>query len=147
MQCVRIIFACKKKTFQSLDRSDDQGPQCKSINQVRNNSFGESFFLKFSQVTFFEETRKSTQDVIGDLYCPTCANEKCFHLSTYKSFRFCDCKRCKACFHVLNSPFKDRKPTISMFGCDCTHWFAKAPSRDWEKRNPFPLLKNVLRQL
>ena len=49
---------------------------------------------------------------VGDVYCPTCRNEKCVYLSSNKPTSFYDCKRCKACCHVLNIPFKDQKPTI-----------------------------------
>ena len=38
---------------------------------------------------------------IGDVYCPTCRNEKCVYISTNKTTTF-DCKKCKACCQVLN---------------------------------------------
>ena len=63
-----------KKTFESLGRSDYQCPQCGSVCQVRNIPFEEptnSFFLSLGQgVYIFEESPKSFQDVIGDVYCP-----------------------------------------------------------------------------
>ena len=52
------------------------------------------------------------RESIGDVYCPTCRNEKCDYLSTNKTNSFYDCKRCKACCNLLNIPFKDQKPTI-----------------------------------
>ena len=58
---------------------------------------------------------------IGDVYCPTCRNEMCVYISTNKTTSFSDCKKCKACCHVLNIPFKDQKPTIMLFGGDGTH--------------------------
>ena len=61
---------------------------------------------------------------IGDVYCPTCRNEKCVYNSTNKMNGFCDCKKCKAWCLVLNIPFKDQKPTIMLFGGDGTHCFA-----------------------
>ena len=54
---------------------------------------------------------------IGDVYCPTCP--KCG--STNKTTSFYDCKKCKACCHVLNIHFKDQEPTIMLFGGDGTH--------------------------
>ena len=39
-----------------------------------------------------------------------------FYLSTNKTTSFYDCKKCKACQLVLNIPFKDKKPTIMLFG-------------------------------
>ena len=83
------------------------------------------------------------REIIGDVYCPTCRNEKCVYLSTKNTTSFYDCKKCKACCHVLNIPFKDQKPTI-MIGGDGTHCFARKTSRDYEKPSPF--LKKFLRQ-
>ena len=63
-----------KKTFQSLGRRDYQCPQCGSVCQVRNIPFGKqtnSFFLSLGPgVYIFEESPKSIQDVIGDVFCP-----------------------------------------------------------------------------
>ena len=63
-----------KKTFQYLDRSDYQCRQCASVCEVRNISFEDqtnSFFLSLAQRVYnFEETPKSNQHVIGDMYCP-----------------------------------------------------------------------------
>ena len=82
--------------------------------------------------------------IVGDVYCPTCRNEKCVYLSSNKTTSFYDCKKCKACCHVLNILFKDRKPTIMLFGGDGTHCFARKTSSDYEKPSPF--LKKLLRQ-
>ena len=71
-----------KKTLQSLGRSDYQYPQCASVCQVRNNCFEDqthSFFLSFRQgVYIFDESPKSIQGVIGDVYCPGtyCSNRE-----------------------------------------------------------------------
>ena len=81
---------------------------------------------------------------IGDVYCPTCRIEKCVYISTNKAISFYDCKKCKACCNVLNVPFEDQKPTILLFGCGGTHYFAKKTSRDYEKPSPF--LKKFFRQ-
>ena len=35
-------------------------------------------------VQVFEETQKSIQDIIGDVYCPTCAEKNGVHLSISK---------------------------------------------------------------
>ena len=50
------------------------------------------------------------REIVGDVYCPTCVNEKCVYISTNKTTSFYDCKKCKAGRHVLNNPFKDQKP-------------------------------------
>ena len=83
---------------------------------------------------------------LGDVYCPTCRNEKCVYILTNKTTSFYDCKKCKACCHVLNIPFKDQKPTNILFGGDGTHCFPRRTSRDFEKRNPSTFLKKFLGQ-
>ena len=83
---------------------------------------------------------------IGDVFCPTCKNERCVYLSTNKTTSFHDCKKCKACCNVLNIPFNDQKPTIMLFGGDGTHCFARKTSRDYEKEKPSPFLRKFLRQ-
>ena len=84
------------------------------------------------------------REIVGDVYCPTCRNEKCVYLSTNRTTSFYDCKKCKACCHVLNIPFKDQKPTIMLFGGDGTHCFARRTSSDYEEPSPF--LKKFLCQ-
>ena len=86
----------------------------------------------------------NVQETIGDVYCPKCRNEKCVYISTDKTTSFYDCKKCKACCHVLIIPFKDQKPTIMLFGGDGTHCSARKTSRDYEKPSPF--FKKILRQ-
>ena len=86
------------------------------------------------------------RETIGDVYCPTCRNEKCVYISTNETTSFYDCKKCKACCHVLNILFKDQKPTIILFGGDGTQCFARKTSRDYEKEKPSPFLKKCLRQ-
>ena len=86
------------------------------------------------------------RETIGDVYCPTCRNKKCVYISSNKTASFYDCKKCKACCHVLNIPFKDQKPTNMLFGGDGTHCFARKTRRDYEKENPSPFLKKFLRQ-
>ena len=78
------------RTFQSLRRNDYQFPQCASVCQVRNYPFEDqtkSFFLLFGREDYvFEESPKSIQDVIGDIYCPGkyCSNkEKCEYHGGY----------------------------------------------------------------
>ena len=79
-----------KKTFQSLGRSNYQCPQCASVCQVRKNPFEDqktSYFLSLGQsVYIFEESSKSIQDVIGDVYCPGeyySNRQKCESISDY----------------------------------------------------------------
>ena len=123
-----------KKTFQSLGRSDYQCPQCGSVCQVRNVPFEEqinSFFLSLGQgVYLFEESPKSIQDVIGDVYCPakSCLNrEKCKSIGGYvttpRSIYGCD--NCGAWLFVHKVPFKLQED-VKMTKTDKTRFsFAK----------------------
>ena len=86
------------------------------------------------------------QKTIGDVFCPGCRNEKCVYISTNKTTSFYDCKKCKACCHVLNILFKVQKPTIMLLGCGEIHWFARKTSRDYEKEKPSHFLKTCLHQ-
>ena len=86
------------------------------------------------------------QKTIGDLYCPTCRNEKSVYISINKTIKFYDCKKGKVFCHVLNFTFKDQKPTIVLFGGDGTHCSARKTKRDYEKEKPSPYLKKFLRE-
>ena len=83
------------------------------------------------------------QETIGVVYCPTCRNGKCVYVSTKKASSFYDCKKCKACCHVLNIPFKDQKATIMLFGGDGTHCFARKTSREYEREKPSPFFVEI----
>ena len=60
-----------KRTFQSLGRSDYQGPQCGFVCQVSNIPFEDqtnSFLVLGQGVYILEKSPKSVQDVLGDVY-------------------------------------------------------------------------------
>ena len=86
------------------------------------------------------------QEIIGDLYCPTCRTEKCVHISTKKPSSFNQYKKCKACRHVSNNPFKDQEPTILLFGSDGTHFFPRKTSGDYDKERPSTNLNSFISQ-
>ena len=67
-----------------------------------------------------------------------------FTFQQLKRLVFYDSKKCKACCHILNIPFKDQKPTIMLFGGDGTHCFAR--KTNYEKRQLFSFLKKFLGQ-
>ena len=103
-----------KKTFQSLGRSDYQCPQCGSVCQVRNILFEDqtnSFLLSHGQgVYIFEESPKSVQDNIGDVYCAGkyCSNrEKCESIGGYVIIprSIYGCGKCGAWLFVHKVPF------------------------------------------
>ena len=86
------------------------------------------------------------RETIGDVYRPTCRNEKCVYVSANKTTSFYDSKKCKACCHVLNILYKDQKPTIRLFGEDDEHCSARKTSRDYEKGKPSLFLNIFFRQ-
>ena len=86
------------------------------------------------------------RETIGVVYCPTCRNEKFAYISTNKTTSFHDCKKCKACCHVLNILFKDQKQTVMLFCGDGTHCFARKTSRDYKKEKPSPFSEKFLSQ-
>ena len=103
-----------KKIFQALGRSDYQCPQCASVCQVPNILFEDqtnSFFLSSGQGVYtFEESPKSRQDVIGDVYWPgkDCFNrEKCESLGGYVTTLRSTfvCGNCEAWLFVDKVPF------------------------------------------
>ena len=109
-----------RKTFQSLGRSNHQCPQCESVCQVRKFLFEDqtnSFFLSFGLgVYIFEESPKSIQDVVGDVYCPGkyCLNrEKCEsnggNLTTPRSIY--GCGKCGSWLCVHKVPFTLQEST------------------------------------
>ena len=75
------------KTFQSLGRSDHQCLQCAHVCQVRKipcQDQTSSFILSFRQAVYlFEESPKSIQAVIGDIYCP---GKYCFNRENCETF-------------------------------------------------------------
>ena len=125
-----------KKTFASLNRGDYQCFQCGSRSQMRNIPFEEpaNSFFEVS-IYKFEGMQKSIQDEIGDVYSPTCPNEKRVHLSTNKRSSIYNCKKCEACSHVQNIPFKEQKPTFMLFGGNGTNCLAKKRGMTTRKNN------------
>ena len=132
-----------KKTFQSPGRSDYQCPQCGSVCQVRNNPFEDqtnSFSLSLGQgVYIFEESPKTVQDVIGDVYCPgkNCSNRrKCESLGGYViTPRYIyACGKCGAWLFVHSVPFmlQERVKTTKT---DKTQFFFASNRWTWYPTN------------
>ena len=70
---------------------------------------------------------------IGDVYCPTCP--KCVYVSTNKTTSFYDCKKCKACCHVLNIPLRTKNRQLC---CLAGTGHIVYTSRDYQKDKPSP---------
>ena len=111
IQSFGLTFACTKRLFKL---------SAEAIINARLCVRCAIFLLKIKQIpfscrlvkgfTFLQETLKSVQDVIGDVYCPGkyFSNiEKCASLDGYVTFRrsIYGCGKCGAWLFVLKVPF------------------------------------------
>ena len=85
-------------------------------------------------------------ETIGDLYCPTCRNETCVYISTNDASSFCECKKCKACCHVLKIHLRTKNRKLCCLVMMVYIALQKKTSRDYEKEKQFPFLLKYLRQ-
>ena len=145
--CIQSSFYVTRARKADKNRRNTLFLCCKKVNSLPNKQL----LLNVA----FQSTKNRKEELcvdnkihetFGDVYCPRFRTEKCAYISTNKTTSFYDCKQCKACCHVLNIPFKDKKPTIMLFGGDGTHCFARKASRDYEKEKPSPVLKRFFRQ-
>ena len=78
---------------------------------------------------------QSIVELIGDVTCPKkkCRGEKCVYLTSFEEINKSthQCEQCKACNHVLNIPFKDQNPCVTLFGW--TYCFRKKTKLDYQK--------------
>ena len=86
--------------------------------------------------------------LIEDLICPNkkFRGEKCVYLTSFDEINKSthQCKQCKACTHVLNIPFKDQKPCLTLFGW--TYCFRKNTKLDYQKEKRSPLMQQCISQ-
>ena len=63
---------------------------------------------------------QSIVEIIGDVTCPNkkCRGEKSVYITSFEEINKStyQCKQCKACSRVLNIPFKDQEPCVTLFG-------------------------------
>ena len=75
---------------------------------------------------------QSTVELIGDVICSNmnCRGEKRAYLTSFEEINKStyQCKQCKACSPLHNSPFKDQKPYVTLFGW--TYCFKKKTKLD-----------------
>ena len=85
----------------------------------------------FAQVLYQDQ---STVELIGEVTCTNkkCKGEKCVYLTSFEEINKStyQCKQCKACSHVLNIPFKDQKPCVTLFGW--TYCFRKKTKSNYQ---------------
>ena len=91
---------------------------------------------------------QSIVQLIGDVICPNekCRGEKCVYLTSFEDINNStyQCKRCKVCDHVLNIPFKDQKPCVTLFGW--TYCIKKKTKSHYQKEKLSPLRRLYIRQ-
>ena len=91
---------------------------------------------------------QSTVELIGDLICSSkkCRVKNCVYITSFKETKKStyQCKQCKACSHVLNIPFKDQKPCVTLFGW--TYCFRKKTKSDYQKEKLSPLMQQCISQ-
>ena len=91
---------------------------------------------------------QSIVQVIGDVICSNkkCRGEKCVYLTSFEEInkRTYQCKQCKACSHVLDIPFKDQKPCVTLFRW--TYCFRKKTKSDYQKEKLSPLMRQYIHQ-
>ena len=78
---------------------------------------------------------QSIVELIGDVICPNkkCRGEKSVYITSFEEINKStyEYKQCKACTHVLNIPFKDQKPSVTLFGW--TYCFRKKTKLQYQK--------------
>ena len=91
---------------------------------------------------------QSTVELIADVICwnNKWGGEKCVDLTSFdeinkSTYQY---KQCKACSHVLNVPFKDQKPRVTLFGW--TYCFRKKTKSDYQKEKLSPLMRQYIHQ-
>ena len=107
----RYIYGCGKcgalflqiSSFVTRARKDDNNRQktlffAKKSTLVPNKQLLPNFpfqLTKYGKKELCVESK--VQETVGDVYCPTCRNEKFVYISTNKTASLYDCKKCKAC--------------------------------------------------
>ena len=91
---------------------------------------------------------QSIVQLIGYVSCPNkkCRGEKCVYLTSFEEFNTStyQCKQCKACSHLLNLPFKDQKPCVTLFVWN--HCLRKKTKSDYQRQKISPLMRQYICQ-
>ena len=91
---------------------------------------------------------QSIVQLIGDVSCPNkkCRGKKCVYLTRFEEINMStyQCKQGKACSHVLNIPFKDQEPCVTLFGW--TYCFGKKTKSDYQKEKISSLMRQYIQQ-
>ena len=91
---------------------------------------------------------QSIVELIGDVICPNnkFRVEKSVYITSFEEINKStyQCKQCKACSHVLNIPFNDQKPCVTL--PRWTYCFRKKTKLDYQKEKLSPLMQQSIRQ-
>ena len=149
------------KKFQSVGEQNDQTEitnlrHCKVYRFYKNRyyiaskcrSFDSNFDVDsniFAQVLYQD---RSIVEFIGDVTCPNmkCRVDKCVYLRSLEEINKStyECKPKKTCSHVLNIPFKYRKPCVTLYGWN--YCFRKKSKLDYQKAKRSPLMRQYIPQ-
>ena len=98
-----------------------------------------------AQVLYQEQ---SIVELVGDVICPNKKRrgEKSVYTTSFEEINknTYQSKQCKSCSHVLNIPFKDQKPCVTLFGS--TYCFRKNTKLDYQKEKLSPLMQQCISQ-
>ena len=87
-------------------------------------------------------------ELIGDFICPNkkCRGEKSVYITSFEEINKStyQCKKCKACSHVLKFPFIDQKPYVTLFVW--TYCFREKTKMDHQKEKLSPLMQQCISQ-
>ena len=147
------LAVCSQSSFYVTGaRSDDKDWQnklflCwKKMNLVPNKQL--LLNLPFQSTEYRRKklcVNNKVQETIGDVYCPTCRNEKCVYILTIQTASFFDFKKCKACCHVLKIPFRDQNRHLCSLVA-MAHIVLQGRRVSITKKSELPFLKKLLRQ-
>ena len=91
---------------------------------------------------------QSIVELIGDVNFPNkkCRGENSVYITSFEEINKStyQCKQCKACSHVLNIPFKDQKPFVTLFGW--TYRLRKKTKLGYQKKKLSPLMQQCISQ-
>ena len=91
---------------------------------------------------------QSIVELIGGVICSNknCRGEKSAYITSFEEINKStyQCKQCKACSRVLNIPFKDQEPCVTLFRW--TYCFREKTKLDYQKQKLSPLMQQCISQ-
>ena len=133
------ILCVQEKTYKSPSRSHYQGPQSSMQYSFGKNKF--IFLEVWSEGLCFWRDAKINSRWRWRCVLSNMPERKVCSPFNQQNFQYLRLKKVLSLLSRAENFFKVKKPTISWFVGDATHWFARITSRDWEKAKPLPFVK------